>query len=44
LDGVVKAEAAILSGVSMLLLCHYYYGVGSDVIVEQGGCVVQEYA
>jgi hypothetical protein len=37
LDGVVEAEAAIPSGVSIL------YGVGSDVMVEQGGCVVQEY-
>jgi hypothetical protein len=44
LDGVVKAEAAIPSGVSILLLCPRYYGVGSDVMVEQGGCVVQGYA
>jgi hypothetical protein len=44
LDGVVEAEAAIPSGVSFLLLCPRYYGVGSDVMVEQGGCVVQEYA
>jgi hypothetical protein len=43
LDGVVEAEAAIPSGVSFLLLCPRYYGVGSDVMVEQGGCVVQEY-
>ena len=42
-DGVVEAEAAIPSGVSLLLLCPRCYGVGSDVMVEQGGCVVQEY-
>jgi hypothetical protein len=40
LDGVVEAEEAIPSGVSFLLLCPCYYGVGSDVMVEQGGCVV----
>jgi hypothetical protein len=44
LDGVVEAEVAIPSGVSILLLCPRYYGVGSDVMVEHGGCVVQEYA
>jgi hypothetical protein len=44
LDGIVEAEAAIPSGVSIFLLCYCYYGVGSDVMVEQGGCVVQEYA
>jgi hypothetical protein len=44
LDGVVEAEAAMPSGVFILLLCPRYYGVGSDVMVEQGGCVVQEYA
>jgi hypothetical protein len=33
LDGVVEAEAAIPSGVSILLLCPYCYGVGSDVMV-----------
>jgi hypothetical protein len=44
LDGVVEAEAAIPPGVSTLLLCPRYYGVGSDVMVKQGGCVVQEYA
>jgi hypothetical protein len=44
LDGVVEAEPMIPSGVSILLLCPRYYDVGSDVIVEQGGCVVQEYA
>jgi hypothetical protein len=37
LDGVVEAEAAIPSGVSFLLLYSRYYGVGSDVMVEQGG-------
>jgi hypothetical protein len=44
LDGVVEAEAAIPSGVSILLLCPRYYDVGSDVMVEQEGCVIQEYA
>jgi hypothetical protein len=44
LDGVVEAEAVVPSGVSILLLCPRYYGVGSDVMVEQGGCVIQEYA
>jgi hypothetical protein len=44
LDGVVEAEAAIPSCVSNLLLCPRYYGVGSDVMVEQGGCIVQKYA
>jgi hypothetical protein len=43
LDGVVEAEAMIPSGVFILLLCPRYYGIGSDVMVEQGGCVVQEY-
>jgi hypothetical protein len=43
LDGVIEAEATIPSGVSFLLLCPHYYGVVSDVMVEQGGCVVQEY-
>ena len=43
LDGVVEAEATIPSGVSLLLLYPRYYGVGSNVMVEQGGCVVQEY-
>jgi hypothetical protein len=43
-DGVVEAEPAIPSGVFILLLCPRYYGVGSDVMVEQRGCVVQEYA
>jgi hypothetical protein len=44
LDGVVEAEATIPSGVSILLLCLCYYGVGFDVIVKQRGCVVQKYA
>jgi hypothetical protein len=41
LDGVVEAEAVIPSGVSILLLCPRYYDVGFDIMVEQGGCVVQ---
>jgi hypothetical protein len=44
LDGVVEVEAAIPSVVSILLLCPHCYSVGSDIMVEQGGCVVQEYA
>jgi hypothetical protein len=44
LDGVVEAEAVIPCGVSILLLCPRYYGIGSDIMVEQEGCVVQEYA
>jgi hypothetical protein len=44
LDGVIEVEAAIPSCVSILLLCPRYYDVDSDVMVEQGGCVVQEYA
>jgi hypothetical protein len=44
LDGVVEAEAAIPSGVSFLLFHPCYYGVGSDIMVEQGGYVVQKYA
>jgi hypothetical protein len=43
LDGVVEAEVVIPSGVSILVLCPRYYGVGSDVVVEQEVCVVQEY-
>jgi hypothetical protein len=35
LDGVVEVEAAIPSDVSILLLCLYYYDVGSDVMVKQ---------
>jgi hypothetical protein len=31
LDGVVDAEAAIPSGMSILLLCPRYYGVSSSV-------------
>jgi hypothetical protein len=34
LDGVVEAEAAIPSGVSILLFFPCYYGVGSDKMVE----------
>jgi hypothetical protein len=44
LDGVVEAEVTNPSGVSILVLCPRYSGVGSDVMVEQRGCVVQEYA
>jgi hypothetical protein len=44
LDGVIEAEAAIPSGVSIVLLRPRCYCVGSDIMVEQGGCVVQEYA
>jgi hypothetical protein len=43
LDAVVEAETTIPSGVSFLLLYPHYYGVVSDIMVEQGGCVVQEY-
>jgi hypothetical protein len=44
MDGVGEAAAATPSGVSLLLLCPRCYGVGSDVMVEQGRCIVQEYA
>jgi hypothetical protein len=44
LDGVVEAEVAIPSGVSILLLCPRCYDTGSDVMVKQGGCVAREYA
>jgi hypothetical protein len=44
LDGVAEAETAIPLGVSFLLLCPHCYDVVFDVMVEQGGCVVQEYA
>jgi hypothetical protein len=43
LDGVIEAEAAIPSGVPLLLLYPRYYGVVSDVMVEQVGCVFQAY-
>ena len=43
MDGVGEAVAATPSGVSLLLLCPRCCGVLSDVMVEQGGCVVQEY-
>jgi hypothetical protein len=39
LNGVVEAETTIPSGVSIVLLCPRYYSVGSNVMVEQGGCV-----
>ena len=44
MDGVGEAAATTPSGVSLLLLCPRCYGVVSDVMVEQGGFVVQEYA
>uniref|UniRef100_M8AXT2 glucan endo-1,3-beta-D-glucosidase n=1 Tax=Aegilops tauschii TaxID=37682 RepID=M8AXT2_AEGTA len=44
MDGVDEAAAATSSGVSLLLLCPRCCGVVSDVMVEQGGFVVQEYA
>ena len=43
MDGVDEAAATIPSGVSLLLLCPRCCGVLSDVMVEQEGCVVQEY-
>ena len=43
MDGVGEAAAATPSGVSLLLLCPRCCGVLSDVMVEQGGCVVHEY-
>jgi hypothetical protein len=39
LDGVVEAEVAIPSGVSILLLCPCYYGVGFDVMVSTRRCL-----
>jgi hypothetical protein len=44
MDGVGEAAAATPSGVSLLLLCPRCCGVVSDIMVEQGGFVVQEYA
>ena len=44
LDGVGEAVAVTPSGVSLLLLCPRCCGVVSDVTMEQGGLVVQEYA
>ena len=44
MDGVGEAAAATPSGVSLLLLCPRCCGVVSDVMVEQGGFVVREYA
>ena len=44
MDGVDETAAATPSGVSLLLLCPRCCGVVSDVMVEQGGFVVQEYA
>ena len=38
------AAAATPSGVSLLMLCPRCCGVVSDVMVEQGGFVIQEYA
>jgi hypothetical protein len=34
---IVEAEEAVPSGVFILLLCSRCYGVGSDIMVEQGG-------
>ena len=42
MDGVGEA-AVTASSVSLLLLCPCCYGVVFDVMVEQGGCVIQEY-
>ena len=44
MDGVDEAAAATPSGVSLLLLCPRCCGVVSDVMVEQVGFVIQEYA
>ena len=44
MDGVDEAAAATPSGVSLLLLCPRCCGVVSDVMVKQGGFVVQKYA
>ena len=44
MDGVGEAAATTPSGVSLLLLCPRCYGVISDVMVEQGGFIVREYA
>ena len=44
MDGVGEAAATTPSGVSLLLLCPCCCGVVSDVMVEQGGFIVHEYA
>ncbi|KAI5001455.1 hypothetical protein ZWY2020_026105 [Hordeum vulgare] len=44
MDGVDEAAAVTPSGVSLFLLCPRCCEVVSDVMVEQGGFVVQEYA
>ena len=44
MDGVSEAAVVAPSGVSLLLLYPHCYGVISDVMVEQGGFVVPEYA
>ena len=44
MDGVGEAAAATPSGVSLLLLCPRCCGIVSDVMVEQGGFIVQKYA
>jgi hypothetical protein len=44
MDGVGEAAAATPLGVSLLLLCPRCCDVVSNVMVEQGGFVVQEYA
>ena len=43
MDGVGEAATATPSGVSLLLLCPRCCSVVSGVVVERGGCVVQEY-
>ena len=42
MDGVGEAAATTPSGVSLPLLCPRCCGVVSDVMVEQGGFVIQE--
>ena len=44
MDGVDEAATATPSGVSLLLLCLCCCGVVSDVMVEQGCFVIEEYA
>ena len=43
MDDVGETAATASSGVSLLLLCPRCCGVVSDVMVEQGGFVIQEY-
>ena len=44
MDSVGEAAAATSSGLSLFLLCPRCCGVVSDVMVEKGGFVIQEYA